>query len=616
VTENTLNSGSEITIGFDSNWKDSKDVLQCACTSDTCIVREWFKNRQVKAASALADMKAISLRDSDSEEEVKKKKRGRKPKSETMAALAAQQAAQSPSLEKKEGSEAPVPLEKMSREERKIALLMKSFQKMENRQHRKRKHYDGESRRGRKPMLRRKRVTHDEDWQDEDSESDVDKESPEPEEEKPKPKAKIPRKDKDDKQEAKSEPEPTTVSAPETLPVERKEQAKEATDIEPMPPKQEQVMEKRESEKIDMDRMESEKRGLEKQTEKKEPEPERESVTTQPTPPTPASPGRSSHKFGKKAWIRDYQEHIKEEPKVEATKNDEQYSAEPIKIEPAKEETKSQEPKTTSPKEEQVVSKFPVKKKMLGSFLTDQDSQSKMDTRIDERNTPSPRNNTSPHRLDEAKKDIYGAPTSPSKNHLSERKSPESNDRTSNRDDTTPSFAKHSPSPRNSGPYPPYAQNMGYPVAPQQRYGTQYGGQYPPHPYMHQPPVYGDNPAHYYYPRPEDYRSDEYRRKDDQGQPSFHPTRSTTTEADHDMDIDEENVQNNILFVSPQASAQYPNVQTVTTPAVTPPSHHYSSQRYPPTQPAPYYNNAIPPPNAYPNPPLPYQQSSQYPPRS
>jgi len=135
--KNIIESNTEITIDFDGDWMDSKHLLNCPCNLENCKVDTWFKHRQSRAKQVLSDMKSLSFSsDTDeSEEEVKRKKR---KKIVTLSPSRLDRSSKK-SNDEEEPEIQSIPTEKMSREERKIAMLMKSFQKMENRQNRKRR---------------------------------------------------------------------------------------------------------------------------------------------------------------------------------------------------------------------------------------------------------------------------------------------------------------------------------------------------------------------------------------------------------------------------------------------------------------------------------------------
>jgi len=281
-----IECNTEITIDFDSEWTESKSFLSCVCNLGDCKISAWFKHRQSRAMNVLSELKALSFSsdNADSEEEVKRKKRKK-------AVALSHQSYNERNKTIDDYSEPQVSSEKMSREERKIAMLMKSFQKMENRQNRKRKPTEVD-RRTKKVFPRKKKIHYangtDTSNDTEESYSDGEK----------------------SKEEEKLQIEKVDVAV----------EMKNDTNDKPL-----------------SSNSKGEGKVLRVTQEMQEKE-------TLPDLSSHSSPGRSSHKFGKKAWILEFQEKEKE--------------ANSEKIE-----------------ESSIVSKFPVKKKMLGSFLqTDQKS--------------------------------------------------------------------------------------------------------------------------------------------------------------------------------------------------------------------------------------------------
>jgi len=113
-----ISPDTEITIGYDFPWRESVSRYQCACGSSDCVVTAWNDHLKGSTKKVLSEIQSTDLiTGEETLEQVAKKRK----------------------IEPTISDDGDADLDKLSREERKIALLMKSIQKMESRQNRKRK---------------------------------------------------------------------------------------------------------------------------------------------------------------------------------------------------------------------------------------------------------------------------------------------------------------------------------------------------------------------------------------------------------------------------------------------------------------------------------------------
>jgi len=228
-----------------------------------------------------------------------------------------------------------------------------------------------------------------------------------------------------------------------------------------------------------------------------------------------SSPGRSSHKFGKKAWILEFQEqHSKETPPIEKLED-------------------------TSH-----VHKFPVKKKMLGSFFTDTNKQITQETAIESENVNQSESGSN--------YSLEGV-------NLSVKEKFQSND---NNPINTPSGIDTMGTTRSQNSFIPFSLHSS-----NQRSAVQRPSQHPP--------VY---PSSSY---PQDNKGDDQTRSEEHEidgsslvGTEASEIQQSSTDVEFDMDIDNDDVQkNNIIFVRPQTGYQKIGVGYPKQPILTQQQH-------------------------------------------
>lgn len=152
-----LAADTEITVAFDRNWKTYSCNIKCACDTSDCIVKEWYDKRSSLAAKlldsfikkkTLLKLKNASRNEPDSDadesesltdqeeenEESEDEEEEEEDEEDEEEDEPRRNAKKKNKGDKKENVKAPAPSGNMSREERKLQLIMRSIEKMENRE--------------------------------------------------------------------------------------------------------------------------------------------------------------------------------------------------------------------------------------------------------------------------------------------------------------------------------------------------------------------------------------------------------------------------------------------------------------------------------------------------
>eukprot|EP01117_Protostelium_nocturnum_P007525 TRINITY_DN2696_c0_g1_i2.p1 TRINITY_DN2696_c0_g1~~TRINITY_DN2696_c0_g1_i2.p1 ORF type:complete len:500 (+),score=152.72 TRINITY_DN2696_c0_g1_i2:290-1789(+) len=140
----SIRSGDEVTIAYDYDWKESKYPIRCSCqTESECDLWNWFQKRRLKAEKLLSAVNSVSpsinnsnsktpeTSNSDPSTVIEDKSHAPPKKKKSHELLLAQQ--ENP--KKSRVNEPPLlesgGTEKLGREERKLAMLMKRFEEVQ-----------------------------------------------------------------------------------------------------------------------------------------------------------------------------------------------------------------------------------------------------------------------------------------------------------------------------------------------------------------------------------------------------------------------------------------------------------------------------------------------------
>lgn len=126
VASEDIPSNTEVTIGFDYPWESFKREVICACNSPSCLINEYYEKRRSNADKLMnaAKKSIISSPNESSEEKKKNVTSPSQPKKKKVPGMLK-------NLDTSPFNELTLNEKSMNREERKIAMVMKSFQKLE-----------------------------------------------------------------------------------------------------------------------------------------------------------------------------------------------------------------------------------------------------------------------------------------------------------------------------------------------------------------------------------------------------------------------------------------------------------------------------------------------------